>query len=169
MYKKRGRHDIEVESANNEEQFETQLFNFMRKHIDNVISQVSVLQINLDSGTAPPPSNAGFATDHQKNHVVDINEATPCTLLRVKGRTLRTIEVANAIMMDTHIMHGRPIPLECVVVKVTMIREGHEFEDVDYPNEEEGIEKLKDAEGNFILWPHKDIILKTRSSPIILP
>jgi hypothetical protein len=26
-----------------------------------------------------------------------------------------------------------------------MIREGHEFEDLDYPDVEEGIEKLKDA------------------------
>jgi hypothetical protein len=31
------------------------------------------------------------------------------------------------------------------VVKVTTIREGREFEDLDYPDKEEGIEKLKDA------------------------
>jgi hypothetical protein len=48
-----------------------------------------------------------------------------------------------------------------------MIREGHEFEDLYYPNEEEGIKKLKDAKGNFILWPRKDIILKIRSSLIV--
>jgi hypothetical protein len=83
--------------------------------------------------------------------VDDINEPTPCTLLYVKGRTLRTIEVADAIVMATLIMHGRLILSECVVVKVTMIRESHEFEDLDYPDKEEGIEKLKDAEGNFIL------------------
>jgi hypothetical protein len=52
MYKKRGRHDIDAESANNEEQFATQFFNFMRKHPYIVISQVSVAQINLDIGTA---------------------------------------------------------------------------------------------------------------------
>jgi hypothetical protein len=62
-----------------------------------------------------------------------------------------TIEVDEAIVMATHIMLGRPIPLECVVVEVTTIREGHEFEDVDYPDEEEGIENLKDAKGNFII------------------
>jgi hypothetical protein len=56
-------------------------------------------------------------------------------------------------------MHGRPVPSECVVVEVTMIRDGHEFEDLDYPEEEE-IQKLKDAKGNFILWPCKDIIIK---------
>jgi hypothetical protein len=39
------------------------------------------------------------------------------------------------------------------VVEVTTIRECHEFEDLDYPDEEEGIEKLIDAKGNFILWP----------------
>jgi hypothetical protein len=55
------------------------------------------------------------------------------------------------------------------VVEVTTIREGHGFEDLDYPNEEEGIEKLKDTKENFILWPRKDIILKSRSSPIVSP
>jgi hypothetical protein len=64
-------------------------------------------------------------------------------------------------------MHGRPVPSECALVEVTMIREGHEFEDLYYPNEEEGIKKLKDAKGNFILWPRKDIILKIRSSLIV--
>jgi hypothetical protein len=89
MYKKRGRHDIDAESANNKEQFATQFFNFIRKHPDIVISQVSVAQINLDIGTAPPRvvpslSSAGSALDHQKYHVDDINEPTPCTLLYVK-------------------------------------------------------------------------------------
>jgi hypothetical protein len=100
--------------------------------------------------------------------VDDINEPTSCTLLYVKGN-LRTIEVVDAIMMATRIMHGWPIPSECAVVEVTTIREGHEFEDLDYPYEEEGIEKLKDAKENFILWLHKDIILKTRSSLIVSP
>jgi hypothetical protein len=71
--------------------------------------------------------------------------------------------------MATRIMHGQPDPSECAVVKVTMIREGLEFEDLDYPDKEEEIEKLKDAKGNFILSPHKYIILKTRSSPIVSP
>jgi hypothetical protein len=55
------------------------------------------------------------------------------------------------------------------VVEVTTIRQGHEFEDLDYLDKEEGIEKLKDAKGNFILWPHKDIFLKIHSSLIISP
>jgi hypothetical protein len=99
--------------------------------------------------------------------VDDINEPTPCTLLYVKGRTLRIIEVADAIvMMATHIMHGQTIPSECQMVEVTTIREGREFEDLNYLDEE-GIEKLKDAKENFILWPRKDIILKISSSPIV--
>jgi hypothetical protein len=87
----------------------------------------------------------------------------------VKGVTLRTIKVADAIVMATRIMYGRLIPSECAVVEVTMFVEGHEFEDPDYPNEEEGIERLKDAKGNFILLPRKDIILKNHSSPIVSP
>jgi hypothetical protein len=38
---------------------------------------------------------------------------------------------------------------------VTTIREGHKFEDLDYLDEEEEIEKLFDAKGAFILWPHQ--------------
>jgi hypothetical protein len=99
--------------------------------------------------------------------VDDINGSTPYTQLYVKGRTLRTIEVADAIVMTTHIMHSQPVPSECAVVKETTIREGREFENLDYLDEEEGIEKLKDAKENFILRPHKDIILKTHSSSIV--
>jgi hypothetical protein len=87
----------------------------------------------------------------------------------VKGGTSRTIEVAKATVIPSRILHGRPVLAECAVVEVTMIREGREFEDLDYPNEDEGIEKLVDANGTFILWPRKDIIVKTRSSPIVSP
>jgi hypothetical protein len=83
--------------------------------------------------------------------VDDINEPTPCTLLYVEGRMLRTIKVVDAIVMATRIIYGRPVPSECIVVEVTMIREGCEFEDLDYPDSKEGIEKLKDAKENFIL------------------
>jgi hypothetical protein len=38
MYKKLGRHNIEAESANNEEQFASRFFNFLRKHPELVIS-----------------------------------------------------------------------------------------------------------------------------------
>jgi hypothetical protein len=117
----------------------------------------------------PALSSAGSAPNHQKYPMDAINEPTPCTLIYVKGRMLRTIEVANTIVMATHIIHGQPIPSEYVVVEVTTIRERREFEDLDYPDEEEGIEKLKDAKGNFILGLRKDIILKTRSSPIVSP
>jgi hypothetical protein len=108
---------------------------------------VSISQINLDI----TPSSASSAPDHQKYHVNDINEPTPCTLLYIKGRTLRTIKVANTIVMATSIMHCRLVPLECAVVEVTMIKEGREFEDLDYTDQEQGIEKLKYAKGNFIL------------------
>jgi hypothetical protein len=54
------------------------------------------------------------------------------------------------------------------MVEVTTIKESCEFEDLHYPDEVEGIEKLKDAKLNFILWPCKDIILKIHSSSIVL-
>jgi hypothetical protein len=100
---------------------------------------VYIPQINLDIGTTlpivvPSPSSAGSAPDNQKYFVDDINEPTPCTLLYVKGRTLRTIEVADAIVMAPRIMHGRPVPSKCALVKVTTIIEGCEFENLDYPD-----------------------------------
>jgi hypothetical protein len=58
-------------------------------------------------------------------------------------------------------------PSQQSMVNVTMIREGHEFEDLDYPDEGEGIEKLVDAKGTFILWPRKDIIAKKHSVLIV--
>jgi hypothetical protein len=140
----------------------------MRKHLDIVISQVSVPQINLIIGTRFTLTSVGSTPDHQKYHVDDINEPTPCTLLYVKGGMLRTIEVADAIVTATRIMHGQPILSECAVVEVTKIRDGREFEYLDYLDEEEGIEKLKDAKGNFIIRPPKDIILRTCSSSIVL-
>jgi hypothetical protein len=110
----------------------------------------------------------GSAPDHQKYPVDDINEPTPCIVLYVKGMTLRTIIVGGAIVMATGIVHGRSIPLECAMVEVTTIIEGHVFENLDYLDEEEGIEKLKDTKGKFMLRPCKDIILKICSSSIVL-
>jgi hypothetical protein len=78
------------------------------------------------------PSSVGSTPDHQKYPVDDINEPTPCILLYVKFRTLRTIEVDDANVMATRIMHDRLMPSECAMVEVTMIREGREFEDLDY-------------------------------------
>jgi hypothetical protein len=88
----------------------------------------------------PAPSSASSAPNNKKYLADDINEPNPCTLLYVKGRMLRTIEVANAIVMATRIMHGRSIPSECAVVKVTTINEGCEFEGLNYQDEKEGIE-----------------------------
>jgi hypothetical protein len=55
----------------------------------------------------------------------------------VKGRTSRTIEVFEATVMPSRIFHGRPIPAKCTMAEVTTIREGREFEDLDYPDEDE--------------------------------
>jgi hypothetical protein len=67
MYKKCGRHDKDAESTNNdEEQFATYFFNFMRKHSDTVISQASISQVNLDIGTAFTPSSVGSTPNNQK-------------------------------------------------------------------------------------------------------
>jgi hypothetical protein len=171
LYKKRKTQEI-VHNA--EETFAQQFFNFMRKNPQYVV-QIPSPEINLELGATVQqpfaPSSAGSAPNRDKDKypMDDIKDPTPCTLMYVKGRTSRTIEVAEATVMHSCILHGRSVPAECAVVEVTTIREGHEFKEPDYPNEDEGIEKLIDAKGTFILWPRKDIIVKTRSSSIVLP
>jgi hypothetical protein len=98
--------------------------------------------------------------DKEKYPMDDIEDPTPCTLMYVKGRTSRTIEVAKSTVMPSRILHGWPIPTECAVVEVTTIRDSHKFKDLDYPDEDEGIEKLVDAKGTFILWPVKILLSK---------
>jgi hypothetical protein len=80
----------------------------MRKKPQYIV-QVHVPEINLDVSSAVQPftlSSAGSAPDNQKYPVDDIKEVTPCTLLYVKGRTLRTVEVADAIVLPGHIFHS---------------------------------------------------------------
>jgi hypothetical protein len=136
--------------------------------------QMPILEINLDLGAtiqpfAPSSVDSACNKDKDKYPMDDMKDPTPCTLMYVKGRTSRTIEVAEATVMPSHILHDWPIPAECAVVEVTMIRNDREFEDLNYPDEDEVIEKLVDAKGTFILWPRKDIIVKTPSSPIVSP
>jgi hypothetical protein len=168
MYKKCKTREI---AHNIEERFAQQIFNFLRKN-PLYVMQMSIPKINLDlSATVQPfaPSSAGSAPNKDMCHVDDIKDPTSYTLMYVKGRTSRIIKVVEATLMSSCILHGWPILAECVVVEVTTIREGRELKYLYYPNEEEGIEKLIDAKGNFILWPRKGIIAKTCLSPIVLP
>jgi hypothetical protein len=139
MYKKCKTQEI---SHNAEETFAQQFFNFMRKPPQYVL-QMPSSEINLDLGATVQQPFALSSTssapnrDKDKYPVDDIKDPIPCTLMYVKGRTLRTIEVAEATLMLSHILHDRPIPTKCAVVKVTTIREGREFKDLEYPDEDE--------------------------------
>jgi hypothetical protein len=171
LYKKRKTQEI---AHNAEETFAQQFFNFMRKNPQYVV-QMPSSEINLDLGaTVQQPiasTSASFAPNRHKDKypVDEIKDPTPCTLMYVKGGTSRTIEVVEASIMPSYIHHVRLVPTEGAMVEMTTIREGHEFEDLDYPDEDKGIEKLVDAKGSFILWPRKDIIVKTHSSLIVFP
>jgi hypothetical protein len=85
-------------------------------------------EINLDLGDPVQPfapSSTSSAPNKEKYHVDDIKDLTPCTLLYIKGRTSMTIKIVEAIVMHSIVcstLHGRPIPAECGVVKVTTIR-----------------------------------------------
>jgi hypothetical protein len=82
----------------------------MRKNPQYVV-QMTILEINLNLGASVQPfapSSAGSTPNRNKDKypVDDINDPTPCTLMYVKGRTSRTIEVAEATVMPNHILHG---------------------------------------------------------------
>jgi hypothetical protein len=171
LYKMRKTQEI---AHNAEETFAQQFFNFMTKNPQYIVQMPSP-EINLDLGaTVQQPfalssADSGPNRDKDKYPMDDIKDPTPCTLMYIKGRTSRTIEVAKATVMPSRILHGQPVIVECAVVEVTTIREGRQFEDLDYPDEDEGVEKLVDAKGTFILWPRKGIIIKIHSSSIVLP
>jgi hypothetical protein len=124
-------------------------------------------EINLHLGATVQqpfaPSSAGSAPNRDKDRcpVDDIKDPTPCTLIYVKGRTSRTIKVVEAIVMPSHIHHGGSVPAECAVVKMSTIREGREFEDLDYPDEDEGIEKLLMLKGLSFSGPAKILLSKS--------
>jgi hypothetical protein len=112
------------------------------------VVQMPILEINLDLSDTVQPftlSSVGSTPNKDKYLEDDIKVPTPWTPMYIKGRTTRIIKVAEGIVMPSHIFNGPSVPIECAVVEVTTIREGREFEDLDYPNEEEGIEKLVDA------------------------
>jgi hypothetical protein len=86
MYNKRKTHEI-VHNA--EETFAQQFINFMRKNPQYVV-QVPISEINLDLGATVQTfalSSAGSAPNKDKDQypMDDIKDATPCTLMYVKG------------------------------------------------------------------------------------
>jgi hypothetical protein len=96
MYKKHKTHEI---AHNTDETFAQQFFNFMRKNPQYVVQMPSP-EINLDlSATIHQPfapSSVGSAPNRDKDKYLmdDIKDPTPYTLMYIKGKTSRTIEVA---------------------------------------------------------------------------
>jgi hypothetical protein len=93
----------------------------MRKNTQYVVLMPSP-KINLDLGAivqqpfALSSADAAPSRDKDKYPVDDIKDPTPCTLMYVKGRTSGTIKVAEATVMPSRILQGRPIPAECAMV-----------------------------------------------------
>jgi hypothetical protein len=116
----------------------------------------------LASGDTIEPSSRGLkkTPSPYKNRKAYLlaDEGLANTLHRSRPNSWGQLLLPLRVMPSTRPqqqMHGWSIPSKCAVVETTMIREGHEFEDLNYPNEEEGIEKQKDAKGNFIICPRK--------------
>jgi hypothetical protein len=137
----------------------------MRKNSQYVV-QIPSPEINLDLGAtvqqlfALSSVNSASNRDKDKYHVDDIKDPTPCTLLYLKDRTSRTIKVAKATVMPSRIHHGQLILAEYAMVEVIAIREGCEFEDLDHPDEDEGIENWLMLKGLSFSGPAKILLSK---------
>ena len=124
-----------------------------------------IIQHGIDLADPPshPPSSHGSVLDCGKYPVDDITENTPCTLhmtLGKRGKTLMKVE--EGIAMPGHTFHTVPIPQECARVQIIkVIVDKYLTCEIDYPNEEEGIETLEDAINQFVLWPRPEIIIHT--------
>jgi hypothetical protein len=93
-----------------EDTFAQQFFYFMRKNPQYVV-HMSIPEIKLDLGaTTQPFAPSSVASspnkDKDKYPMDDIMDLIPCTLMYVKGRISRTIEVVEANVMHSRILHG---------------------------------------------------------------
>jgi hypothetical protein len=89
----------------------------------------------------PPLSSVGSMV--AKYPMDSIIEDTPCWLHVPIGRKGRIVNVAEGIAMVSHTLHHAPIPSDCVKVQVLKVVEDQYLDTkLDYPNEDEGIEKL---------------------------
>lgn len=87
---------------------------------------------------------------------------TPCLLHVPIGRKGNIVEVAKGIAIPGRIFHNTPIQKEYAKVLVLeIVHEKFNNNELDYPIPDEGIETLRDAVNNIILWHQQDIILHT--------
>ncbi|RLM75107.1 hydroxyproline-rich glycoprotein-like [Panicum miliaceum] len=121
-----------------------------------MVQVVPEFHLGIDPADPPsrPPSSHGFAPDCGKYPVDDITENTPCTLHMTLGKRGKTLmKVADGIATPERTFHTVPIPQECARVQIIKVDDKYLTCELDYPNEEEGIETLEDAINQFILWP----------------
>jgi hypothetical protein len=104
------------------------------------------------------------ATSMVVKYVVDnIIEDTPCWLHVPFGWKGKIVKVAEGIVMVGRTFHNAPIASDCAKVQVFRVIDDQYLDtELDYPNEDEAIEKLQDVVNNFILWDKRDIFLKEK-------
>ncbi|GJN04913.1 hypothetical protein PR202_ga22497 [Eleusine coracana subsp. coracana] len=131
------------------------------------LSKKNTLRPNLGPGGYQAKlSSHGSVADTNKYPVNDITENTPCSLhmtLSKRGNTL--VKVADGIVIPGRTFHNVTIPHECARVQIVKVDENYLSCDLDYPDEDEGIETLEDVVNHFILWPRREIVIHTIPSP----
>ena len=144
------------------EEWERHFYEFIRENphiIPNSAAAVVVPEARIDV-----PSSVGSV--QEKYAVQCIKEDTPCSLHVPVGRKGLSQEAARGIAMPGRIFHNKPIPPDYSKVQVTEITNDRFSNDpLDHPMVDEGIETIRDAVNNFVLWASADIHLLNRQSP----
>jgi hypothetical protein len=90
--------------------------------------------------------------------VDSITGPTPCSFVVPIGRAGKTKEVASGLAIPGRQFHNSLIPADYVSVQVALVHGDQMSLELDIPTPE-GIELLRDAVNQFILWHRRDIIL----------
>lgn len=90
--------------------------------------------------------------------VDSITGPTPCSFVVPIGRAGKTKEVASGLAIPGRQFHNSLIPADYVSVQVALVHGDQMSLELDIPTLE-GIELLRDAVNQFILWHRRDIIL----------
>ena len=125
------------------------------------VQQMTTPQMQIIPAAQPPastdcttlPSSVASTGNKDRYPVDDITRPVACTLvIRYGINNKRTKMVATGLAIPGRKYHGNDIPDDYCKVEVTTVVQGSEDDMLDIPGPE-GIEKLRQAIKNFILWP----------------
>jgi hypothetical protein len=118
---------------------------------------VPTTQLLVTQCTTTIPSSVASTANKVHYPINDIDRLVACSLvIRYGINNRRTREVAVGLAIPRRKYHENDIPEDYCKVEVSTVVQGYEDNMLDIPGPE-GIEKLRQAIKNFILWPRQDV------------